>query len=384
MRTRQTASAVTVLLLAFLTTGCGKSPPSHPKVSRPQSPVSTQSASPTSPTGTQPPKTSVASVLTSWQLSAMRFISPRVGWVALAKYQSAGGNVAGVRVYQTTDGGASWTAVSRWSAQNAPWASAGQPLSPIGDLSFSSKQNGWGTIFLGAGACQAEWRVIQTRNGGKTWNLSGIVMATDGPSSLAANGSSGWLTNSSCAASATYLYRSEKNGQRWTQVQTFQSPLSSRPMAMSTTLRWTSSTTGFMVNAYGAASSTQPLLALQCLETRNGGANWTSTPIAAHGLTGTVNALSFSSPSNGWVVLSDKNHATLETTQTGGQTWNAVTTVSLGTTPLRKPLIDKVNSMTGYVVSRQGSRTNSAQSLWETTDNGVSWHMVNLPHPDGS
>ncbi len=138
------------------------------------------------------------------------FIDDMHGWLIVSDTSNPNAGT----LYRTSNGGASWTPIS------VPFGS--------GDLHFIDQNNGWVMAYLGAGAGSMGVAIFQTTDGGQTWTqnytndpnqptasdslpLSGIkdgMTATDMKNA--------WVGGVTYALGIVYLYHTSDAGHTWT------------------------------------------------------------------------------------------------------------------------------------------------------------------------
>jgi len=99
-------------------------------------------------------------------VTALQFIDPHHGWL-LASYGAAAGSEA-VELYQSTDGGISWTL-----------AASGMPTNPSGSLPFGGHKTGLGFRdlqhgWIPGGDAGSAIVLLATQDGGRTWRRQAV------------------------------------------------------------------------------------------------------------------------------------------------------------------------------------------------------------------
>lgn len=261
-------------------------------------------------------------------------------------------------LYRTTDGGLTWIISST-------------PFSG-GDLSFTDVNNGWMLADLGVGAGSNGVSVFQTADGGATWSQSytndpnlpnaGDSLPLGGIKSdlVPINKQTAWVGGVTYASGTAYLFRSNDGGHTWTPVKL---PLpsgaenselgidkdemqffsgkdgflvirlagESTQTAVYTTndsgTTWTLTPT--LIPNAGRSSFLSPQEAIiyngeQFYVTRDGARTWaTVTPNIVFG--DSFAGMNFVSLTTGWVITIDpSNHHSLYRTNDGGVTWSPV------------------------------------------------------------
>jgi photosystem II stability/assembly factor-like uncharacterized protein len=261
-------------------------------------------------------------------------------------------------LYHTADGGLTWTLSST-------------PFSG-GDLNFLDANNGWMLADLGVGAGSNAVSVFQTRDGGATWTqtytndpnlpeagdslpLSGLKTAL-----VPRDMQTAWVGGVTYSPDTLYLYRTDDAGHTWAPV-TLQLPAEAVNVELSIDqdqMQLISTTHGYLVVRI-SGNSTQTAVYV----TEDGGDTWTLTPTlipeagesdflspeeaiiyngenfyvtrdAAHTWT-TVSpnivfgdsfvTMDFVNLNTGWMITMDpNNHRSLYRTTDGGATWSPV------------------------------------------------------------
>ena len=261
-------------------------------------------------------------------------------------------------LYRTTDGGLNWTISST-------------PFSG-GSLSFLDADNGWMLADLGVGAGSNAVAVFQTEDGGATWtqtytndpNLpdAGDSLPLGGIKSdlIPLNLQTAWVTGVTYASGSVYLFRTDDGGHTWTQV-ALELPSGTENSELGIDrdqMQFFAGKDGFLVvRLSGEATQTA------VYTTSDGGDTWTLTPTlipnagdsdflsaqeailydgqqfyvtrdAARTWT-TVSpnvvfgdsfaGMDFVNLDTGWVITADpSNHRSLNRTNDGGATWTPV------------------------------------------------------------
>ncbi len=257
-------------------------------------------------------------------------------------------------LYRTADGGLTWTVSST-------------PFSG-GDLSFIDSSNGWMLADLGVGAGSNAVAVFQTTDGGGTWTqtYTNDPNNPEAADSLPLGGlksdlvpinmQTAWVGGVIYAPGTVYLYRTDDGGQSWTQVnlplpegaENFELGIDRDQM------QFVSANEGFLVlRMSGDATQTAVYV------TSNGGDTWTLTPtlIPEAGETDFLSAqeaviyngeqfyvtrdaartwttvspdivfgdsfvtMDFVNPNSGWIVSAAEGKYSLYRTHDGGATW---------------------------------------------------------------
>ena len=309
---------------------------------------------------------------TSLHISAVDFISPKVGWVVGAP-MNANGQLSTETVYRTVDGGKTWSPIATWDSRHPlPAPEQSTPgIPPITRLSFQNRHLGHAVEFLGVGTGQAAFGVLYTNDGGRHWKLETrqILVGSNGPISLSfpGNGATGWLGNGSFAGAYTLLAKTTDNGRSWSTWAQVPGPVPS-PSALD--MHFSSLTSGYMVVASNGYQKTRP--SLQIMTTRDGGLRWKTQKLSVNGLPDLITGLSYVNPTTGWVVAGSIN-SPYEVYHWNHGTWAPRVTPGQGTS--NPPLLDLVSANAAYLSQFNGS----SSSLWKTVDGGTHWTRVTLP-----
>lgn len=366
--------------MAGVLAGCGTVPAARSASAGPSSSAPRSAASAPAATPSASSRQLVTPSPIAGTVAAMDFISPEMGWVAISPPNSAPGNQT-AQLYRTTDGGRHWQRLVAWSSTNPLWhVSNGGPgdIVPVA-LSFLNAQNGWGLVPLGVGACQAQFGVVATTDGGQHWSSRGSLQTSDGPTSIAfATAQKGWLVNGSCAGAYSTAVSTQDGGAHWQQGPSLYPGKPNSPLAPTATdVGFPSPTQGFMVNAYWTYSPSVKTAApsFQAYTLDTAGTGWSAATVGASGLQGRISRLSFDTLASGWAVINPGSQPELESTDNQGQAWQAL---SVGHGAKGFGPIDRVNQTVGYVVTT-ANRNRTGAILWKTQDGGKQWQAVPLP-----
>ncbi len=228
---------------------------------------------------------------------------------------------------------------------------------------YTSQQNGSGPTSS----------ILQSDNGGSSWkflsSVPGIVSSIDFVTNKV-----GYLVSRPVNGGAdNYLYASVNGGTTWTQVYT----------GSISTIKFLTQTTGFaMLRTPG--SSSQPYSA-GIYKTVNGGRTWSLVPSPLNSAA-TYGSFSFSSPSDGWLLVGiqpsagSENKYLYETTD-GGSSWNLVAQSKYSSNQI---LVARgVMPATGYVTQLQfispqlGFMALARSGMYATDDGGLTWNLMN-------
>lgn len=258
-------------------------------------------------------------------------------------------------LYHTADGGLHWTISST-------------PFSG-GDLSFVDPSNGWMLADLGVGAGSNAVAVFQTSDGGSSWTqtYSNDPNKPESSDSLPLGGiksdlvpldmQTAWVTGVIYSPGTVYLYRTDDGGRSWSPVSP-ELPAGAENAELGIDrdqMQFTSATDGFLVVRM-ASDSTQTAVYV----TSDGGDSWRLTPTIVPGAGATdflspqeiimfngeqfyvtrdaattwatvspdivfgdsFATMDFVNPNSGWVITADpSNHRSFYRTHDGGRTW---------------------------------------------------------------
>ncbi|MHB1417068.1 MAG: YCF48-related protein [Chloroflexota bacterium] len=293
------------------------------------------------PTDPQDPAASV--------FPASYFLDTNTAWVAALSEKSSGG-----LLLHTTDGGRTWAKLEM------PTGS--------GQLYFVDKQNGWLALTTGVAMGSSGKELYRTTDGGQHWELAfrsdpnqprddglpfGGLMTGVGFADL----TTGWAVGQTYAQGVAWIYVTHDGGSTWQQQ-----PL---PIGSSYKEAMVTLTPPLF---FGARDGVLPVQVPSAAEgpgttifytTSDGGSTWTAgTPVAA------VGPWDFADAQHGWVVNADGG---LLSTRDGGQTWQAIGTLSAVPGGL-----DFADQQTGWAYG-QGDQ---APYLLKTSDGGATWTEI--------
>jgi photosystem II stability/assembly factor-like uncharacterized protein len=258
--------------------------------------------------------------------------------------------------YRTRDGGVSW------DSNPTPFSG--------GDMAFLDPLHGWMMADLGAGAGSNAVAVFQTINGGESWTKSYVNDPTQpgAGESLPLGGLKGVLAPVDMrtafiggviyAPATVYLFRTQDAGHTWAKVAlTLPTEAQTADLAVDS-LQFVNAQDGFLVMHISAENSQQAIYV-----TEDGGESWSLTPTlisaggqalflsasegiiynrdrffvtrnAAHSWTAiqpdthfgdSFASMDFIDLSNGWVITDDgTGHRSLYKTTDGGATWTSI------------------------------------------------------------
>ncbi len=197
---RHFSMASSVLLGGLLLGGCGVTshPPAalHPASSSPNITPASPSAVDSGP----------------WQISAINFASAQDGVVAAS-------NAHHVAIFRTSDGGHHWTLADTWtSADVAHLPTTLEQLGAPLTISFHHTRDGMALWYQEAAAGQMWVDIGRTTNGGRSWTLvTKHLLLSDGPNTLVMTGRrSAWLVNGAMGGPEVAVLRTTDSGRYWT------------------------------------------------------------------------------------------------------------------------------------------------------------------------
>ncbi|MDA8345667.1 MAG: hypothetical protein M0Z66_09305 [Thermaerobacter sp.] len=380
----------------------------------------------------------------------MDFLSPRVGYVAGQECPQApqpGTSEAGCKavLIETTDGGQTWSTVFTAPQQNL-WAYSDA-------VSFANGQDGW--FFLKDSATWQSY-LYQTKDGGKTWTEEqknfaqgrtvagaptfvtpkvgwlpinegaapypgGLLITRDGGQTWSQVGTKrGWSLNGVSMVSAQdgfaagnnatqqgFLIKTTNGGQTWTQVLPSLAPTSfvdfpgakhgfgigipsdtQAFLATSNGGKTWSETTRLPANAmglsfvnanlgYAIAAPKNAGTTMQVLRSTDGGQHWqveANLSAAAGNLFATTPYVKFFDAQHGILETEDYPQVVLEATSDGGKTWTKVSTQQ--SVPGSWQQISFLSPQMGYAISTTINQGQATVVMQETTDGGTSWSTV--------
>ena len=289
-----------------------------------------------------------------WQLEAVVFSSPRVGWV-VANDCSAGK----AAVYRTSDGGQSWSSASVPSTNCA----AGSRLV----VSFSDTEHGWILDIFESGNRDP---LARTSDGGKTWHkvspsgpLAGTIVFT--------TSRDGWASRSDFA-SPQQLYATSDGGGRW-QHRSLAAPVGWKGAALFPDAPRFFGQRGVLPVDVVLAKRT----GVAFYTTADGGVTW--QPGAVHAVESPIVTprspfvryvpTSIVSPTVWWVAAGRERSA-VAVTSDAGKSWQR------STLPAGSAEISAGSARRAWLTTSQ-----TARALYVTNDGGRSWRRQALPAP---
>ena len=305
-------------------------------------------------------------------VTALDWGSHRQGWM-MTDQLNARGYVSSVVLYHTTDTGRRWQVVVRYPKQD-------KTLRSVSQLVFTGTDHGMALAGLGVGMGQTKYQLLRSPNGGRNWIPVKTLWRVSGPETMDfSSASRGLIAGGTGAGTRASAMTTTDGGRHWTGVP--MPGLSSAgidyPLS-ATTAVFASNRDGFLVNAYWRTNAQgQPMPMLQELRTRTGGQSWNAVSLPAPRRLGMVTAVSFSSPTIGWVAVSSpkQNQTVLESTTNGGARWQEV---RLRGRPLfgTQVLLARDNAWAGCVAVP--TQTQRGTHLWCTSDGGTTWFAPQL------
>ncbi len=256
-------------------------------------------------------------------------------------------------LYRTSDGGLTW------DSNPVPFGR--------GDLRFLDPSNGWMMADRGIGAGNMGIAIFQTTDGGHSWTqtYTNDPNFPDAKDSLPLGGlknsltpidmQTAWVGGVTYASGVVYLYRTDDAGYNWSLVSM---PLPDNAQNLSFNvdgLQFVTDTDAFLVVRVNGDSTQQAVYV-----THDGGGTWSQTPT----LIPQGGSVDFSSAREGVIYNGDQFYVTRD----AAQTWTAVTPdVVFGDS---FSSMDFVNSSTGWVITTDAEghhslyRTSDGGATW--------------------
>lgn len=213
-------------------------------------------------------------------------------------------------LYRTADGGRTW------SMNAIPFGG--------GSLRFIDPSNGWAMAGLGVGAGSNAIAIFQTTDGGATWTQAFVndPTAAGAREDIPLGGLKGvfeardmqtaWVGGIVYSNAAFYLYRSDDGGRSWAQVSAALPPAAQEAQVNIEEMQFPTPRDGFLSLSFtGATGITRALFV-----TRDGGDNWTMMPTLFPGGRST----DFVSATDGFLFDGARFHVTRD----AGATWTIV------------------------------------------------------------
>lgn len=299
---------------------------------------------------TPPGVTETGYSVQTFALDANRF------WMQIPDFE----NFHGGTLHHTNDGGMTWTNFST-------------PFNGV-DLQFLNARNGWALADLGVGAGSNAVAVYQTTDGGATWTqkFTNDPNLPDAGKSLPLGGlksgiapvdmQTAWVYGVVYSSGTLYLYGTEDGGANWTPVVSLPLPQGAENFELGVDpehMQFVSSTVGFMaVRMSGTATETALYI------TNDVGNTWSLTPTQIPG----GGAADFLSDTEMVIFNGEQFYVTRD----AARTWSLIPPdVVFGDTFAR---MDFVNTMTGWVLTMDPA--DNRRTLYRTTDGGATWSPV--------
>ncbi len=280
---------------------------------------------------------------------ALDLVPHHQGWMITDQF-NARGDVESATLYHTTDWGKQWQVVARYPKQDAA-------MHGVMELTFVDQQEGMALVGLGVAMGHAQYQLLRTTNGGRTWHSASKIWMPSGPVTLAfSSATHGMIIGGPGGGTQEAAAVTESSGQHWTPISLpGPSPLRIGASLSATRLLFSSPRDGFVVNAYWRMNARKQVVPiLQELLTRTGGRTWQRASLSTRGLVGTVTALSFSSPTTGWVALYSLKHnqTVIESTTNGGRQWRVLHPGGHPSSPGELGFLNQMNAQTGCVATQ--------------------------------
>lgn len=298
-------------------------------------------------------------------VQAIDLASDQQGWMITD--QSAHGYVESTTLYHTADWGKQWQVVARYAKHDAV-------IRGVAALAFSSPHLGTALAGLGVAMGHAQYQILRTNNGGRTWSPTATIWMPSGSVTLSMlSATQGVIVGGPGGGTREVAVMTKNGGRHWTPTPLpAPSPLQIGASLSATRLAFSSLRDGFVVNAYGQMNAAKHMVPiLQELLTRTGGRTWQQKSLPTKALMGTITALSFSSPTTGWVALYSmrRNQTVIESTVDQGQFWRVLRLSGHPSIAGAVSVIDQINAETGCVAA--------SNHLWCSVNGGQSWYSPN-------
>jgi len=256
-------------------------------------------------------------------------------------------------LYRTSDGGLTWT------SNPVPFGR--------GDLRFLDPVNGWMMADRGAGAGSMGVAIFQTTDGGKSWTqtYTNDPNYPDAKDSLPLGGLKNnltpitmqiaWVGGVTYASGVVYLYRTTDAGYNWSLV-SLPLPKDAQNLSFNVDdMQFVTEMDGFLVLRINGDATQQTVYV-----THDGGGTWSQTPT----LIPQGGSADFSSAAEGVIYNGDQFYVTRD----AAQTWTSVTpNIVFGDS---FSSMDFVNSSTGWVITTDANnhrslyRTSDGGTTW--------------------
>jgi photosystem II stability/assembly factor-like uncharacterized protein len=244
------------------------------------------------------------------------FLDANNAWLASSLQPGSGSPDFSATIYRTADGGRSW--------QQAGVAAADQgwPAS----LDFVDRAHGWLFMRLGGAAGSDGVALYETANGGTTWTKASEADPSGNPGHLPLtcskaapvflNSTLGWIPGACNAGGGPFFYVTRDAGQTWNDAGLpLPAEFSGSCTCSINSLRFSDSRNGvFVLTDYSSGAMPQSVL----YSTSDGGNSWRPGPL----LPAQAYEVFFLDRSHGWTLNAKSN--TLMSTVDGGQHWSAI------------------------------------------------------------
>ncbi|MDG5815325.1 YCF48-related protein [Chitinispirillales bacterium ANBcel5] len=273
-----------------------------------------------------------------YRMFGVYFINDLVGWATGIKlYVDHGTQV----IFHTTDAGETWELQYE---SNETCLEPLRGMQRVNDIVFVDENRGWAAGFAESDLCNGfNNSVLYTEDGGETWEPK-IDQTGHRILSIAALGDIVWLLPENREHQNIRILKSTDNGVTW---ELFETPIS-EPLQQVGEIFFLDDLNGWI------AGGSNGLL----LSTSDGGETWQRS--ADETITGAVNAVHFSSLTEGWV-----GGENLYYTADGGETWQ-LSDLEFGS--------DQINSIK-FVSENVGWIAGDWGVIMHTQDGGESWSI---------
>lgn len=281
------------------------------------------------------------------------FIDRNSGW-------AVGGNVEGsthITIYRTQNGGKTWEASTVSEIDAAGWA----------DMDFVNKNNGWILVHQGVAMMHEGVAVLQTKDGGVTWETvskvdpyqnedGNIPFGGDKTGISFQDKKNGWITGYEPVSGFVYLYSTQDGGRTWHEKD-IQIPAKYKEV------EFTSMPPLFFSDKDGILPLKEGK-GIVFYSTADSGNNWSLASEVV--LSEENNFLFYSFCDNKHGFVTDGN--AMFTTSDEGNTWEkAALSLETGTMDIEKMIF--TDKKIGWIIGREND-------LLKTSDGGATWKKM--------